>query len=180
MKDVYVLGTMGESKLHGDSHYLLIGWQEWCALPELGIPAIKAKIDTGARTSAIHAFDIEPISKHGRKYVRFSVHPIQHNDLLAVTCEVPIVDRRRIMSSSGHKEFRYVIKTPIILGHKMWEIEVTLSNRDPLLFRMLLGREALQHGVMIEPHKRLCQGTRTKKELSKIYGEEVRIMKVKK
>ena len=158
-------------RLYIAENYLLIGWQEWCSLPELKIPAIKAKIDTGARTSAIHAFDIQPFVKHDKNYVRFSVHPLQHNDNLVVTCSVLVADQRLIMSSSGHKELRYVIKTPIMLGTKVWEIEVTLSNREPLLFRMLLGREALQNGIIIEPHKMLCQGHLATKELKKIYSK---------
>jgi hypothetical protein len=140
------------------SKYLLIGGNEWCALPELGIHMIKAKIDTGAKTSAIHAYDIKSYFLKRRKYVRFKVHPLQRRNDISISCHAEIIDERHIMSSNGHIENRYVIRTPIILGTEQWMIQLTLSNRDPLRFRMLLGREALNGRFLIEPNKRLLQG----------------------
>jgi hypothetical protein len=137
---------------------LLIGWREWCALPQLNLNRVKAKIDTGARTSALHAFDISDFEKQGEKYVRFSVHPHQQNNETLVHCEAKVLDRRHVTSSNGQKEERYVIVTQLCLGKACWEIELTLSNRDPLRFRMLLGREAFKHRVLIDPSESYCQG----------------------
>ena len=148
---------------------MVIGWSEWCALPDLKIPAIKAKIDTGAKTSAIHAFDIEQKRKNNKDWVFFSVYPLQRSKAIAVRCGAEAVDKRHVMSSSGHKEYRFVIFTSLVLGEQRWEIEMTLSNRDPLLFRMLLGREALHGQVYIDPFQRLKQGKLTKANLNKLY-----------
>lgn len=130
---------------------LLIGRDEWCQLPDLRISAIKAKIDTGAKTSALHAFNIKRIKKNQKRYVKFDIHPLQGDNHTLVTCRAPIVDERHIMSSSGHIEHRYVIQTTVAIGNQQWPIEVTLSNRDPLRYRMLLGREALNNRVLIDP-----------------------------
>ncbi len=130
---------------------LLIGRFEWCSLPKLKIPAIKAKIDTGAKTSAIHAFNIKTFRQGGKLKVKYDIHPIQGNDKVIVSCKSVVIDERAIMSSNGHKEHRYVISTILGLGGKQWPIELTLSNRDPLRFRLLLGREALSHKVIIDP-----------------------------
>src|SRR4051812_40511013 len=97
---------------------LLIGWREWCKLPQLNIPTIKAKIDTGARTSALHAFNIRIYYKKAKPYVRFSVYPLQGNKQIIVNCESPLVDERAITSSTGHREHRYIIRTPLILGEQ--------------------------------------------------------------
>lgn len=134
-----------------DGNKLLVGRDEWCALPDLGIPAIKAKIDTGAKTSALHAFNIRCIKKNKVSLVQFDVHPLQSDDKILISCVAPLIDERHIMSSSGHIEHRYVIQTPIIIGSEQWMIEVTLSNRDPLRYRLLLGREALNNRVLIDP-----------------------------
>ncbi|NKB47658.1 MAG: ATP-dependent zinc protease [Legionellales bacterium] len=128
---------------------LLIGRNEWCQLPGLNIPAIRAKIDTGAKTSAIHAFNIKPL--HRETYVRFDVHPLQGDESILIHCQAPILDKRYIMSSNGHKEHRYVIVTSLKIDGQCWDIELTLSNRDPLRHRMLLGRQALNHRVVIDP-----------------------------
>ena len=138
-------------KLKKLNNKLLIGRFEWCALSELKIPIIKAKIDTGAKTSAIHAFDIEKVKLKGKYYAQYKVHPVQGNDEVIVKCRSLIIDERSIMSSNGHKENRFVILTQLSLGGEHWPIELTLSNRDPLRFRLLLGREALNHRVLIDP-----------------------------
>lgn len=151
-------------------HKLLIGRSEWCALPNLHIPAIKAKIDTGAKTSAIHAFNIERYTKHGKPYARFDIHPIQSNEKVIVTAKAPIIDERFIMSSNGHMEHRYVISTALIMGDQRWKIELTLSNRDPLRYRMLLGREALNGRVLIDPNITCHQGKLSKSSVFLKYG----------
>lgn len=148
---------------------LLIGRNEWCQLSVLNIPAIKAKIDTGAKTSAIHAFDIKPFLHKRVKYVRFNVLPIQSNKTIIIPCKARVLDERFIMSSNGHKEHRYVIQTPLKIGDQCWEIELTLSNRDPLRFRLLLGREALSNRVFIDPHLSCNQGKITQSLITKLY-----------
>lgn len=149
----------------------LIGWEEWCALPELGLPAIKAKIDTGARTSAIHAFDIMSFLNHGEVWVEFSIHPLQKDTSITKNCQARVIDKRYVMSSNGHKESRYVIQTTLGMGEYTWPIEVTLSNRDPLAFRMLLGREALRSHVVIDPTKSFVSNKITKTQLEGLYPQ---------
>ncbi|MEZ6055369.1 MAG: ATP-dependent zinc protease [Planctomycetaceae bacterium] len=127
-----------------------VGWREWVALPDLGVNPIKAKLDTGARTSSLHAFEIEEFTREGTCWVRFAVHPLQRVRDGEVWAESPLVEYRTVRSSSGHAEKRPVIKTSLRLGDKEWEIELTLANRDAMGFRMLLGREALRGRVLID------------------------------
>lgn len=146
-----------------------IGWQEWVELPQLKVPAVKVKIDTGAKTSSLHAFNIEKVRRNKRDYASFEVHPLQGNNLLLIHCTAPIIDVRGVMSSNGIVEQRLVIKTPLVLGTEKWDIELTLSNRDPLRFRMLLGREALKGKVFIDPSKTLVVRKYKERELLKLY-----------
>lgn len=150
---------------------LLIGRNEWCQLLELKIPAIKAKIDSGAKTSALHARNIKTKLLNGIDYVHFDINPIQGNSDLVIHCKSPIIDERYIMSSNGHKEHRYVISTMLNIGDKSWDIELTLSNRDPLRYRMLLGREAINNRALIHPAITCNQGKVSNKLLKKIYKE---------
>ena len=147
----------------------LIGWEEWCTFPDLDLPAVKAKIDTGARTSALHAYDIEPFQKSGQDYVRFKVHPLQKNRDITRICEAPMVDFRSVTSSNGEKEKRYVIETTFQLGEVSFISEMTLTSRFGMTFRMLLGKEALKKGkLIVDPAKALALGKRPKaKELYK-------------
>lgn len=140
----------------------LIGWREWMSLPELNIDKIKAKIDTGARTSALHAFFVEPYVEGGLEMVRFGVHPLQNRLDVEVVCQYPIKDYREVSDSGGHKEMRYVIETNIQLGENIWPIEMTLTNRDSMKFRMLLGRTAMQ-GFAVDPEKSYLFGRPAKK-----------------
>ena len=117
---------------------LPLGWREWVSLPELGIDRIKAKVDTGARTSALHAFSVEPFSKDGEDWVRFCLHPLQHDVDTVVTCEAAIKDRRTVSDSGGHREERYVIETTLQLGEQQRQVEVTLTDRESMIFRMLV------------------------------------------
>jgi len=130
---------------------LTLGWREWCALPELGIPAIKAKIDTGAKTSCLHTFGIEPYTENGIRHVRFKVHPLQKNEQLVVECTAAVKDEREVSDSGGHKEFRYIIETPLRIGDKVRLIEMSLTNRDSMRFRMLLGRRAMEENTLVDP-----------------------------
>lgn len=149
---------------------LLVGWNEWCNLSKLGLPAIKAKIDTGAKTSSLHAFNIHAAIKNKKKYVYFQIHPLQNSRSFTKDCKALVIDERYITSSNGHKEFRYVISTPLTLADQTWDIELTLSNRDPLTFRMLLGREALNSRVIIDPAHTLLLGKMKKQNIVDLYG----------
>lgn len=148
---------------------ILVGRSEWCGLPDLNIPLIKAKIDTGAKTSAIHAFDIKSKIINDQHYVNFKVHPLQNNSQITVKCQALIIDERHIMSSNGHKEHRYIIMTPVKIGEKVFNVELSLSNRDPLTFRMLLGREALNKRMIVDPSLTSCQGKYKRAAIEYIY-----------
>jgi hypothetical protein len=133
------------------SAFATIGWREWIQLPELGIEHVKAKIDTGARTSALHAFDIHYLDSGDGVLVRFKVHPLQRDTTLTVSAIAPLLEKRHVRNSGGHAQERPVIKTPILLGHQQWDIELTLTNRDVMGFRMLLGREAVRRRFLVDP-----------------------------
>jgi hypothetical protein len=124
----------------------LAGWREWVQLPEIGVPWIKAKLDTGAQTSSIHAYDIEEFARDGQEWVRFRVRPWQKSVEDQVEVELPVHDRRVVRSSNGQSEERVVVKMPIELVGRRVSVLVTLTNRDHMGFRMLVGREALKHG----------------------------------
>ncbi|SIN85743.1 30S ribosomal protein S6--L-glutamate ligase [Vannielia litorea] len=136
---------------------LQFGWEEWIALPALGLPALRAKVDTGARTSALHASDIETFGPQARPKVRFTVHPIPGREDLLIPCSAAISDRREITSSNGEKELRYVIETPLEVAGTRWPIEVTLTDRSTMASRMLLGRQALHEAINIHATDRFCQ-----------------------
>jgi hypothetical protein len=129
----------------------IIGWREWMALPDLGIAAIKAKIDTGARSSALHAFNIEPFSENGKQMVSFQVQPQQRDTINIVQTRAEVLDRREIRNSGGHTEVRYTILTPVEVNDIRWSIELTLTNRSTMKFRMLLGRQAIRDRFLVDP-----------------------------
>ena len=148
----------GKGRRQGDK--ILIGRTEWCGLPELGLPAVKARIDTGAKTSALHAYDIETFEKAGQTYVRFKIHPLQRNSVLVRVCEAPIIKKKVVISSNGEREQRYVIKTPLVFPVCMILAVVTLTSRHKMRFRMLLGREALKKArFIVDPSKYLLLGS---------------------
>ncbi|MGB3543732.1 ATP-dependent zinc protease [Rubrivirga sp.] len=133
------------------SSLVTVGWREWLAFPDLGLPAVRAKIDTGARTSALHARDIEHVSE---SHVRFVVDPLLRGQTLAITCQAPVVDEREVTSSSGHAELRVVVRVTLRLGVQsdapQWPVEVTLTDRRQMRFPMLLGREAMTGRVVVD------------------------------
>ena len=132
-----------------------VGWREWAGLPGIGVPWIKVKIDTGARSSSLHAFDIEELA--GDR-VRFQVHPWQDSDRDAVTAECAVHDRRVVRSSSGHTEERVVVLLDLAFGGRQVLAETTLTNRDQMGFRMLVGREALRQGFVVDPARSFLAG----------------------
>lgn len=148
----------------------IIGSEEWCAFPELGIPAIKARVDSGAKTSSIHAFNIQTFRRAGVLWVTFEVHPIQSNRHIVIRCERQVVDRRTVKSSSGDAETRYVVSAPMKLGDDIWDVELTLSNRDSMGFRMLLGREAMVGRLIVDPAETCTLGEVSEKKISTYYG----------
>ncbi len=129
----------------------VVGWREWVALPDLGVSCTKAKVDTGARTSALHAFDVEDFERDGERWARFEIHPNQRTARGAVLAEAKLVDLRPVRSSSGRAEHRWVIETTIELAGERWPVEVTLTRRDAMGFRMLVGRQALRRRFVVDP-----------------------------
>lgn len=158
--------------LDNEGGKFLVGWREWAKLPELGIPIIKVKIDTGARTSALHAFDVEHVKISGKDYVNFTIHPLQRNDRIVRSCCAEIIDFRNIKSSNGHTEERFVIRTTIAISEKQWQINITLTNRDIMKHRMLLGREAMRD-IIVDPTHAYHQGSVSAKE-AKLYYDILR------
>lgn len=149
---------------------LVIGSEEWCSIPGLGIDAIKVRVDSGAKTSSLHAFNIQPFKKNGETWISFEVHPLQKNRKTTLRCEAQVVDRRTVKSSNGESERRYVIRQTLKLGDHSWEIELNLTNRDAMGYRMLLGREAMQNNILVDPSSKLSQGTFSETELDSIYN----------
>jgi hypothetical protein len=131
----------------------IIGWREQLALPDLGIPEVKAKIDTGARSSALHAFDVETFERDGKPMVRFKVHPYQRDAQRTVTAEAELIDQRQVRNSGGQAQVRPVIKTTVEINGYTFPIELTLTNRDAMGFRMLLGRQAVRRRFLVDAGK---------------------------
>ncbi|MGD8999586.1 MAG: ATP-dependent zinc protease [Granulosicoccaceae bacterium] len=140
----------------------IVGWREWVTLPDLGIRDIKVKIDTGARTSALHAFDLKTFTEDGVKKIWFAIHPLQKRVDVVKECIAEVLDQRWVSDSGGHREKRYVIRTNIALGDNLWPIEMTLTNRDNMKFRMLLGRTAMHDRLIVDPSASYLLGKRHK------------------
>ncbi len=137
---------------------MTLGWREWITLPDLGLSHIKAKVDTGARTSALHAFEISEEQHEGARWVRFLMHPDQHDQENVVECRARVSDEREVRDSGGHVTLRYVIETTLQLGGHDWPIELTLTPRDDMLFRMLLGRSAMNQRCLVDPARSYLVG----------------------
>ena len=138
----------------------VIGWREMLTLPDLNVERVKAKIDTGARTSALHAFHCEEFQVEDRAMIRFGIHPIQHDSRQTVMAEAELLEYRQVRSSGGHAQIRPVIITTLELGEQQWQVELTLTNRDVMGFRMLLGRQAIRGHFLVNPGKSFLQSER--------------------
>ena len=163
-------------KKHDPKTLPIIGWREWVTLPELGVTKIKAKIDTGARSSSLHAFDVKTFEQDGQSFVRFKVHPLQRSSKETVEVEARVLEFRKVRSSSGHAHMRPVIVTTVEVLGQSWPIELTLANRDAMGFRMLLGREAVRGRTLVDaqtsyyggkPAATRKKGVRTKRKKRK-------------
>ena len=151
---------------------IVVGSEEWCAFPGLGVPAIKARVDSGAKTSSIHAFNINKFRRDGQSWVSFEVHPLQNDRRTVIRCETPVIDKRIVKSSSGVPETRYVISAPLKIGGDTWDIELTLANRDSMGYRMLLGREAMNGRMLVDPSLSFCRGDVSTEDLNDYYGKK--------
>ena len=157
----------------------VVGNQEWCAFPDLNIPAVKARVDSGAKTSSLHAFNIKVFEKDGQDWIGFDIHPLQRNKKVNIYCEALLIDKRMVKSSNGKGKRRYVIMTTLKLGEDPWPIELTLANRDSMGFRMLLGREAMKSRLMIDPDEKFLLKKYSTKSIARLYDIPTR-KKVKK
>ncbi|MBK7129560.1 MAG: ATP-dependent zinc protease [Crocinitomicaceae bacterium] len=149
---------------------MIVGNAEWCGLPHLKIPAIRARIDSGAKTSAIHAVNIQEFYKGRQQWVRFEVHPLRVHTDVSVICEAPVYDHRMVKSSTGVALPRYVIETTIEMGDERWTIQVTLANRRSMGFQMLLGRQAMTHRILINPSEDFRLTRYSRKQIKDFYN----------
>ncbi|NNC41286.1 MAG: ATP-dependent zinc protease [Acidimicrobiia bacterium] len=136
----------------------VIGWREWLAIPQFGVAAIKAKIDTGARSSALHAHGLSFVERDGQELALFEIHPIQRKSSPSYPVEATVIDRRKVTSSGGHQEIRPVIAVEVEFMDRRWPIEVTLAKRDTMGFRMLLGRQAIRRRFVVDPGRSYLGG----------------------
>ena len=157
-----------------DADKIVVGAEEWCAFPSLSIPAVKARVDSGARSSAIHAENIQPFKREGKLWVRFEVLPLTGSRGVSVRCEAPVCDRRVVKSSSGSSEQRYLVSVPVQLGDRQWEIELSLTNRDSMGYRMLLGREAMLGRMVVDPSVQCLHGDLDRDALGALYRAPAR------
>lgn len=141
----------------------VLGWREWIGFPDLGISQIKAKVDTGARTSCLHAFLVEPFEQEGMPWVRFAIHPRQNNSSDVISCTAPVLEKRVVRDSGGHEELRYVIETQISIGDRVHTVEVTLTDRDTMKFRVLLGRTAIRNQYVVDSSRSYVRGKKKRK-----------------
>lgn len=148
-----------------------VGWREWVSLPMLNLPWIKAKVDTGARTSALHVSAIEEFEREGQLWIRFVMHPLQRQSQPQVASEAAVKDRRTVTSSGGHRQNRYVIDTWLKAGDRQWLIELTLTSRPTMNFRMLLGRTALASRLVVDPSRSYLLGQPDRQELGRYLQE---------
>ncbi len=156
-----------------DNNKIIVGSQEWCALPELNIKAIKVRVDSGAKTSALHAVNIVPFKKEGKLWVSYDVHPLQNDGKTTIHCESPVADKRKVKSTSGIVEVRYVIRTFLSIAQSSWEIEISLTNRDSMGYRMLLGRQAMSGKILVDPEESFLLGDISSDTLKQYYTTNI-------
>ncbi len=145
----------------------IIGWREWISLPQLGVPGVKAKIDTGARSSCLHTHEYETFEHDGERWVRFHFHPLAGTTRVELPCEARVVRFQEVKDSGGHTENRPFIRTMARVGSIEWEIDLNLSNRELMKFRMLLGREALKP-FLVQPTESYLLGKNLREEYGRI------------
>lgn len=155
------------------SNKIIVGSEEWCALPGLGIKAVKARVDSGAKTSSLHAINISTFKREDGTWVSYEVHPLQGSRKVALQCESKLIDRRVIKSSNGETEKRFVVREQIHFGEQSWEIELTLTNRANMGYRMLLGREAMGQKILVDPSATCCLGEISAEQVDELYGKFV-------
>ncbi|MFD2229453.1 ATP-dependent zinc protease [Alkalimarinus sediminis] len=141
-----------------ESDQIILGWREWVEFPELEIDNLIAKVDSGAKTSALHAYHVEPFNKGDTPWVRFKLHPIQDNNEVSITLEAKLSDRRHVSDSGGHKELRYVIEAVMNIGGHERRGEITLTDRDSMKYRMLIGRNILKQGFLVNAKQSFACG----------------------
>ncbi|MFT7618036.1 MAG: hypothetical protein ACI97A_001675 [Planctomycetota bacterium] len=139
---------------------IIIGWREWVGLPDFGVPSIKLKVDTGARTSSLHAFNVEEFYRGKKKFVRFELHPEQRTSKPVIKAEAPLIEYRSVRSSSGKAELRPVVMATVSIHGVDTLEELTLTDRDAMGFRMLLGRQALRGKFIVDPGRSFTNGRR--------------------
>lgn len=160
---------------------LVLGWREWVGLPELGINTIKAKVDTGAKTSALHAFSVETYDDSGVEMVRFKIHPLRKRNDIIIVCDAPVFDRRKVKDSGGRQEERITIETPIHLGDRVFSAHVTLTSREDMLFRMLLGRRTINAAnAMVDVTRSYALGRVRAKQYKDYYPQIQQVQRDKK
>lgn len=158
-------GTKPQPKLE-------VGWREWVSLPDLGLAGIKAKVDTGARTSALHAHQVRTFRRKGQRWVRFRIWPLQRTKTPEIVCEAPVVEQRVVADSGGHREKRFVIRTRLAIGDLEYPIEMTITRRDTMLFRMLLGRTAMKGRIVVNPAGSYLSGKQFQTSYKKIAKQD--------
>jgi len=158
----------------GSAPLVIIGWREWVSLPQFGIRHIKAKIDTGARSSSLHAFEIEPYEFDGKTMVRFDVHPVQRRDDISIRCQAPLYDIRSVRSSSGAVSTRFVILSLVSWMGETWPVELTLADRSEMGFRMLIGREAIRGRMLVDPGRSYFGGRPKRRHRSPAPRDDIR------
>lgn len=149
----------------------VVGSEEWVSLGELNIPYVKARVDSGAKTSSLHAVSIQTFQKDNETWVNFDVFPIQNDGKRKISCKALVIDKRVVKSSSGNREHRYVVRTSISLNDKVWDVELTLTNRDSMGYRMLLGREAMMGRIVVDPAESFLTGTVEDETIIKSYQQ---------
>ena len=152
---------------------VIIGWQEIVALPQINLPALRVKVDTGAKTSSLHAENIKYFTEGEIEYITFDVHPVQKNKDIVIHCQAPLSDKRNVKSSSGYKENRPMIKTNIKIGDYVFEIDLNLTKRDYMGFRMLLGRDAMKGNIVIDPEHKFLHGRLSNRDIKLNYKKPV-------